>query len=123
MAEVRAVLVLVDDVDRAVTFYQSALGMEVVRRFDDPTPLSGRLAELRAGGTIIWFYDGLPTRPKAPYPVLLMAVDDLEAARALIEQHGGTITSDLRSDILGDHYIFTDTEGNILEIRANAPSA
>lgn len=123
MAEVRSVLVLVDDIDRAVTFYVSAVGLEVVQRFDDPAPLSGKLAELRAGGTIIWLYDGLPTRPKAPYPVLIMAVDDLAGARALIEQHGGTITSQLRSDMLGDHYIFTDTEGNILEIRAAAPSA
>jgi predicted enzyme related to lactoylglutathione lyase len=122
VAELRATLVLVDDIDRAVRFYHDGLGLPATQRHDDTVALGGRLAELQAGRATIWLYDGLPSRAKAPYPVLVLGVDDLDVARRQIEKHGGTITSALRSDPLGDHYIFRDTEGNILEIRAPAPA-
>jgi predicted enzyme related to lactoylglutathione lyase len=120
MTDLRATLVLVDDIDRAVRFYQDGLDIPATERHDDTAALGGRLAELRAGGATIWLYDGLPARPKAAYPVLILGVDDVEAARERLVRHGGTLTSELRSDPLGDHYIFRDTEGNILEIRGPA---
>ena len=117
MTGLRSVLVLADDLERALRFYADAFDLTDVRRSPDTEALSGELAELNVGGTTVWFYTGLPTRPKAPYPVLILDVDDVEAARQRVEQHGGTLTSDLRSDPLGTYYIFRDTEGNILEIR------
>jgi predicted enzyme related to lactoylglutathione lyase len=117
MTGLRAVLLLADDLDRTLRFYAGAFGLTEVERSPDPAALSGELAELRVGDATVWFYTGLPERPKAPYPVLILDVDDIEAARERIAQHGGTITSDRRSDPLGSYYIFRDTEGNILEAR------
>jgi predicted enzyme related to lactoylglutathione lyase len=117
MTGLRAVLLLADDLDRALRFYAGALGLNEVKRSPDPAALGGELGELRVGDATVWFYTGLPDRPKAPYPVLILDVEDIEAAKKRIVQHGGTITSDRRSDPLGSYYIFKDSEGNILEAR------
>lgn len=117
MVGLRAILLLADDLDRALRFYADAFGLTDVDRAHDPAVFAGELAELRVGGATVWLYTGLPERPKAAYPVLILDVDDCEAAKTRIEQAGGTIVGDRRDDPLGPYYVFVDTEGNRLEAR------
>lgn len=112
MTALRAILLLVDDMERALKFYADALDLREAQ-----LALDGELAELRVGGATVWLYTGLPERPKAAYPVLILDVEDCEVAKARIEQHGGTIVGERRTDPLGPYYIFHDTEGNRLEAR------
>jgi predicted enzyme related to lactoylglutathione lyase len=117
MVGLRGILLLVDDLERALRFYADALGLTEVSRSPHTAALGGELAELQVGGATVWLYTGLPERPKAAYPVLILDVDDCEAVRERVEQHGGTIVGERRNDPLGPYYIFHDTEGNRLEAR------
>jgi predicted enzyme related to lactoylglutathione lyase len=117
MVGLRGILLLADDLDRALRFYADALDLTDVTRSPHTAALGGEFAELKVGDATIWFYTGLPDRPKAAYPVLILDVEDCEAAKARIEQAGGTIVGDRRNDPLGPYYIFVDTEGNRLEAR------
>jgi predicted enzyme related to lactoylglutathione lyase len=117
MVGLRAILLLADDLDRALRFYAEAFDLTDVKRSPDTAALGGELAELTIGGATVWFYTGLPERPKALYPVLILDVHDPEAAKERVERAGGTIVGGLRDDPLGRYYLFRDSEGNILEAR------
>lgn len=82
-----------DDLDRAVAFYTSMLGCEVISRFDPPG-----LAFLRLGDVRL-LLDG-----NAPSALIYLRVDDVRAAADTLRASGVAIES-------GPHLVHTDADG------------
>jgi methylmalonyl-CoA/ethylmalonyl-CoA epimerase len=82
-----------DDLDRAVAFYTSVLGCELISRFDPPG-----LAFLRLGHVRL-LLDG-----NAPGALIYLRVDDVRAAAEKLRASGVAIESE-------PHIIHTDTDG------------
>ena len=82
-----------DDLDRAVAFYTSMLGCEVISRFDPPG-----LAFLRLGDVRL-LLDG-----NAPSALIYLRVDDVRAAAEQLRAAGVAIES-------GPHLVHTDADG------------
>jgi len=83
----------VEDLDRAVRFYEEVLGLRLIARFDPPG---------------LAFFDLGPTRllleAGAPSALLYLRVADPAATAERLREHGVTIEQDA-------HVIFTDTDG------------
>jgi methylmalonyl-CoA/ethylmalonyl-CoA epimerase len=82
-----------DDLDRAVDFYTSVLGCEVIGRFDPPGLAFLRLGQVRL------LLDG-----NAPSALIYLRVDDVRAAADKLRGSGVAIES-------GPHLIHTDADG------------
>ncbi|HMH58576.1 MAG TPA: VOC family protein [Galbitalea sp.] len=103
----------VDDLDRAVAFYEELLGTKVAAKFDPP-------------GLAFFMLDGtrLVLDPTAPTGLLYLAVDDVEFSVDELGKRGVTIDTDPHvifqhtDDTLGpagtDEWLafITDSEGN-----------
>jgi methylmalonyl-CoA/ethylmalonyl-CoA epimerase len=103
----------VDDLDRAVAFYEELLGQKVAAQFDPP-------------GLAFFMLDGtrLLLDPTAPSGLLYLAVDDVEYSVDQLSKRGVTIDTDPhvifqhKDDSLGpvgtDEWMafITDSEGN-----------
>ena len=109
--KLQSVLLLVEDLDRATRFYRG-LEFEVESEHD----VDEGVVFLDAGGAQIWLYraEGVD---KAGHPMCILAVEDLDAAREAVEDHGGRVITKARTDAFGTYHIVMDTEGNMLEIR------
>jgi len=83
----------VEDLDRAVRFYQDVLGLRLIARFDPPG-----LAFFALGDTRLLLETG------APSALLYLRVDDPAAALERLREQGVTIEQDA-------HVIFADADG------------
>jgi len=110
---VAAVWVPVEDMDRAVTFYRDALGLEIKMQGSDWT-------EVDAGGLTL----GLNAREKATArseggAVISFRPDgDLEAEVERLRSAGVNFTGDISDHEWGRIAPFKDTEGNDLQLYA-----
>ena len=110
---VAAVWVPVEDMDRAVTFYRDALGLDVTMQQDDWT-------EVDAGGLTI----GLNAREKASGhseggAVISFQPDgDIEAEVERLRSAGVTFTGEISDHEWGRIAPFKDSEGNDLQLYA-----
>jgi predicted enzyme related to lactoylglutathione lyase len=101
----------VDDADRATTFYREVLGWEVSGFGDEPYWLvrAGAASEPGADGALIARGDVHRN------PVLIAGVDDLDAAIARVESHGGRVLqARLPIPGVGWSAYFVDPEGNTI---------
>jgi predicted enzyme related to lactoylglutathione lyase len=108
-----------DDGDRARRFYSRAFGWEL-------TPMPGMEYTVVATGPMS--PDGRPTEPgyinggllsrsgsAGPGPVVVVDVEDIDAALAAVEQAGGsTVTGRTAVGQMGWTAYVTDTEGNVV---------
>jgi len=113
-----------DDLDRAVAFYTSVLGCELVARFDPPG-----LAFLRLGGVRL-LLDG-----NAPSALIYLRVDDVRATVSSFRASGVSISSEphlIHADADGTFgpagwqewmAFITDTEGNTVGLASRHPAA
>jgi methylmalonyl-CoA/ethylmalonyl-CoA epimerase len=113
----------VDDLDRAIAFYEDLLGQKVAARFDPP-------------GLAFFMLDGtrLLLDPTAPSGLLYLAVDDVEYSVDELSKRGVTIDTDPhvifqhKDDSLGragtDEWMafITDSEGNTVGLVSYANS-
>ncbi|MEM9555883.1 MAG: VOC family protein [Acidobacteriota bacterium] len=102
-----------DDCQRAKDFYQKTFGWtfepwgppEFWRIHTEPGGISGALQKRREpvqGAGIIGYE-------------CTIAVEDLEATRAAVERHGGTVTlGPFDIETVGTLIMFQDTEGNVV---------
>ncbi|HEX3469918.1 MAG TPA: VOC family protein [Silvibacterium sp.] len=100
-----------DDVQRAIKFYQEALGWKIT----DPWKMNYWLVETRDGD--LGINGGLMPRQNATQPFMnYMAVESIEDALAKVEAAGGTIALPKTEIGQGMGWVaaFKDTEGNIL---------
>ena len=108
---IRSIVIPVQDLDRAVSFYEG-LELKVKSRFDDHN-----IAVVDAGGAELWILTDVPDAKLPTYPVCIFNVGDVEEARKRVESKGGEITSELTKDGFGSYYIYKDPDGNLGEIR------
>ena len=90
----RQVALHVEDMDRAVAFYQNVVGLDLLARFDPPG-----LAFFDLGGTRLLLEAG------APSSLLYLGVDDVADVTAHLREAGVTIVSE-------PHTIHVDVEGH-----------
>jgi catechol 2,3-dioxygenase-like lactoylglutathione lyase family enzyme len=82
-----------DDLDRAIAFYTSRLGCEIITRFDPPGLAFLRLGDVR-----------LLLDRNAPSALIYLRVDDLRAVADMLRASGVAIESE-------PHLIHTDADG------------
>ena len=136
MATVNHVGLCVTDLDRSRRFYEAALGFEPVREMaipDDftadllrvPRPVGLTAAYLRRDGFVLELlhFDrpGNPPARDRPFPEpglthLSFTVDDLDATRALVVDHGGEVLVD--TEVAGMAVMVRDPDGQPLELLA-----
>jgi predicted enzyme related to lactoylglutathione lyase len=110
----------VDDASRATAFYRDVLGWEVSGFGDQPYWLvrAGNESEPGADGALI-ARGGLHRSP-----VLIAGVDDLDAAVARVEAHGGQVVQPkLSIPGVGWSAYFVDPEGNTIGLFQNDTNA
>ncbi len=109
------VLVTVEDLDRARSFYADVLGMEPLSVWGGTErPVMG--AEFENGTVTIALFDVAKTggthRPGSG--AIAIHVDDVQAARERLEAHGVTFVMDTIDSGVCHQAIFHDSEGNTL---------
>jgi predicted enzyme related to lactoylglutathione lyase len=107
---IQSTLLIVEDPRSAARFYEG-IGLRTIRIVEEENSVL-----LDAGGSEIWLI-GAEGIDRPVYPACILGVDDLEASRRLIEEQGGKILGNPKSDVLGSYYLFKDPDGNVLEIR------
>ena len=103
-------MLMVDDMDRATAFYRDVFGLSV--RFVSPD-----WSELAWGDATVAFHGGRGGDERRPTG-LGFEVDDLEAACAEVEAHGGTVVMP-PSDRPGEPIRLADVadpEGNVVSV-------
>ena len=136
MATVNHVGLCVSDLDRSRAFYQQVLGFESVREMaipDDfttdllrvPRPVGLTASYLRRDAFVLELlhFDrpGNPSARDRPFPEpglthLSFTVDDLDATRALVEEHGGEVLVD--TEVASLAVMVRDPDGQLLELLA-----
>ncbi len=99
----------VDDMDRALSFYQS-LGLTV----EDS---NAHWSNLTCGDGNLALQAYRPPEPRLVHTMVILTVDDLEAAIATVEAAGGELESrhdNPHAPVVLAHVI--DTEGNIVQL-------
>jgi predicted enzyme related to lactoylglutathione lyase len=101
----------VTDMDRAVTFYRDALGLDVRMRHDD------RWAELDAGSIRIGLHGAIDGRPTTPGGTAVFLVDELDAATAALRERG-VVFDDHLGEVPGyaRYASFADPDGNAMQL-------
>jgi catechol 2,3-dioxygenase-like lactoylglutathione lyase family enzyme len=126
----------VHDLDRSRRFYEGALGFTFERDLEPPdqftapllrldAPVGLRAVYLRLGGFVLellaYAHEGhrLPARERSMAEPglthLSIGVDDLAAALARVEEHGGTVLPDTN---LGMAVFVRDPDGQLIELLA-----
>jgi hypothetical protein len=125
---IRATMLPVTDVEKAMRQYAAAFDVEVVGIWADDGPggpLGGRVGVLSSTSDI-WLYEMRASGYVPPtYPVLFFAVDDIEHARQRAESAGFTVITysggkEKIDDPLGTYYVLLDEDDNQLELREPA---
>jgi predicted enzyme related to lactoylglutathione lyase len=101
----------VTDMDRAVSFYRDALGLEVRMRHED------RWAELDAGSIRIGLHGAVDGRPTSPGGTAVFLVEDLDASTAALRGRGVVFDEHL-GEVPGyaRYASFADPDGNAMQL-------
>jgi predicted enzyme related to lactoylglutathione lyase len=101
----------VTDMERAVTFYRDALGLEVTMRHED------RWAELDAGSIRIGLHGAIDGRPAEHGGTAVFLVEDLDAATAALRERG-VVFDDHLGEVPGyaRYASFADPDGNAMQL-------
>ena len=101
----------VADMDRAVAFYRDGLGLEVARRHGD------EWAELDAGSIRIGLHGARDDHPTPRGGTAVFRVDDLDLAKASLEERGVSFGDHLGEvPGLARYASFADPDGNSMQL-------
>ena len=98
------------DMDRAVTFYREALGLGL--KFQD----GARWAQFDAGGVNFSLSSPEEAAAGARGAVVIFEVDDLDAARARLAEHGADVLDARDMGAHGRSLTFRDPDGNLVQL-------
>jgi predicted enzyme related to lactoylglutathione lyase len=99
------------DMDRAVKFYQEVLGLPLLRRD------GSEWAEFDAGGVRFALHGAVHGHPSEPGGTVMFRVDDLDVARAALEQRGVEFAEHLGEvEGFARFASFLDPDGNRVDI-------
>ena len=107
----------VQDMDRAIRFYEEVLGLRLVRRDD------GFWAELDGGPIRIALHgtrDGAAVEPGGA--VAAFRVEDLDETAVALKERGVELVHTGEVEGYGRFALFPDPDGNLIEIIERAPS-
>ncbi len=113
-----------DDAERARSFYREAFGWDVQSMPDMGYTIVATGPAGDQGPSEPGYINGgmLQRSDLSRAPVLTIAVEDIDAALATVEAHGGTtVRGRLPVGEMGFAAYFTDTEGNVMGLWENAP--
>lgn len=113
-----------DDAERARSFYRQAFGWDVQSMPDMGYTIVATGPAGDQGPSEPGYINGgmLQRSELSRAPVLTIAVEDIDAALATVESHGGTtVRGRLPVGEMGFAAYFTDTEGNVMGLWENAP--
>ncbi len=113
-----------DDAERARSFYREAFGWDVQSLPDMGYTIVSTGPAGDQGPTEPGYINGgmLQRSELSRAPVLTIAVEDIDAALATVESHGGTtVRGRLPVGKMGFAAYFTDSEGNVMGLWENAP--
>jgi len=112
-----------DDGDRARAFYGEAFGWDLQSWPEGEYTLVTTGPTGESGSTEPGFINGGMMKREAPYgsPVIVIAVDDIDASLATVERLGGT-TVQAKQPVgdMGWAAYFNDPEGNLMGLFQNA---
>jgi predicted enzyme related to lactoylglutathione lyase len=112
-----------DDAERANAFYRDVFGWQLVQMPGMDYTLVSTGPSDDNGPTEPGFVNGGMLRREAPNdgPIIVIDVEDIEAALATIEQHGGqTLLGKQPVGEIGFAAYFKDVEGNAVGLWQNA---
>jgi methylmalonyl-CoA/ethylmalonyl-CoA epimerase len=114
ISHIGQIAIIVKDVDRAIAFYQSTLGLPVLFR-------AGNLAFLQCGQTRLMLDPAAEPEFDHPGSILYFSVPDITAAYHQMKSHGAEFRDQPHMIArLPDHELwmtfFQDTEGNTLAL-------
>jgi len=112
-----------DDGDRARAFYGEAFGWDLQAWPEGEYTLVTTGPTSESGATEPGFVNGGMMKREAPFgsPVIVIAVDDIDASLATVERLGGTTV--MAKEPVGDmgwSAYFQDPEGNLMGLFQNA---
>jgi predicted enzyme related to lactoylglutathione lyase len=113
-----------DDAERATSFYREAFGWDVQSLPEMGYTIVATGPAGDQGPSEPGYINGgmLQRSELSRAPVLTIAVEDIDAALATVESHGGTtLRGRLPVGEMGFAAYFTDTEGNVMGLWENAP--
>jgi len=115
-----------DEGDRARAFYQEAFGWNIVQMPEMGYTIvsTGPTSEQGSTSEPGYINGGMMQRSdRSQGPVLVVDVDDIDAALAKVEQLGGkTVQQRMPVDKMGFAAYFNDPEGNLTGLWENAPT-
>lgn len=98
------------DMDRAVSFYRDALGLNV--KFQD----GARWAQFDAGGVNFSLSSPEEAAAGAQGAVVIFEVDDIDAVRDRLEAQGATMLDGRDMGSHGRTLTFSDLDGNLVQL-------
>ena len=112
-----------DDAERALAFYREVFDWQIQSMPDMGYNLVSTGPMSDQGPTEPGYIGGGMLGRQAPVqnPVIVLAVDDIDATLASVEQHGGsTVQPKMAIGDMGFAAYFTDPEGNVMGLWQNA---
>jgi len=109
---------VVSDLDRAIAFYRDALGMELAFEFTNDAGRRTGVYLACGGRTFIEMFAGqpVPADPNASYRHISLEVDDLDAARKRLADHGAQVTDKKLGKDQSWQAWTADPDGNRIEL-------
>ncbi|MEX2236013.1 MAG: VOC family protein [Dehalococcoidia bacterium] len=107
---VRAAVCPVTDMDRAIEFYETKLGLQLQERKEN------RFACIKARDFEVWLFAAGYT-PKTGVPFLVFRATSIEREYKRLSANGVNFNGEIASDSLGRVAYFIDSEGNTHELR------
>ncbi len=98
------------DMDAAVAFYRDALGLSM--KFQD----GAKWAQFDAGGVNFSLSSPDEAAEGARGGVVIFEVDDIEAARGRLVEHGATVLDSRDMGSHGRSLTFRDPDGNLVQL-------
>jgi len=113
VTSVAVVSLWAEDVPAAVHFYQDILGLRLLLH-DHERP------HFDVGGCYLTILKGRPVPAQdavpARFPLIALAVDDLDAAEQNLRLHGVELPWGIEADVNSRWVMFHDTAGNLVEL-------
>ena len=113
-----------DDAERARSFYREVFGWQIqsVPEFDYNFVTTGPADENGMPAEPGYIGGGMMSRqPQVSMPVITIEVDDVDAAMAAVEKHGGRrVGENVPVGEMGIAAYFTDSEGNLMGLWQSA---
>lgn len=110
VSRVQTAYYVVTDLDRAEAFYSGSLGLDLRFRDED------RWAQFSIGASSLSLSSAAEAVPGATGAVVVLEVDDLAAARTVLEAAGAPVFAERDMGAHGRSLAFRDPDANVVQL-------